>query len=239
MLEKKAKQPFCFFTSSVLVEIIGKRAHHLKEFVQLLKKIDANSIFYHVHHAFREYHFAPGEYSNDFARWIEEDLEESRLAERIAAINIRDFIDLGTLRAGLVKIIEEHLANAVEIRKVSPGREFYFLRNSTIVMPTKYKVNTLSEFMKTLNKVGMRSLYYHFFDARLRLGHHCNDFSNWIERDLGFKELAAKIEALDPYFITMDELKTHIINLCKEDAKKRRLGLGKTLQIIRKVLSKN
>ncbi|MEE8638418.1 MAG: DUF5752 family protein, partial [Candidatus Margulisiibacteriota bacterium] len=67
MINKAAKEPFRFYTSSILVEITGKKAHHLKEFVNILKEIDESSIFFHVHHALRDYSFAAGQYSNDFA----------------------------------------------------------------------------------------------------------------------------------------------------------------------------
>jgi len=214
MKEKIAKEPFRFYTSSLLVEITGKKAYHLKDFVKILKEIDVSSIFYHIHHALREYSFAPGQYSNDFARWAEEGLEEGSLAERLASINIRDFTDLDTLRAKLVEIVEDHLKKAVEIRKAAPGREFYFLRNIEIITPTPYEVRTLKEFISALDRVGMRSLYYHFFDARLRLGRKTNDFSDWIHHSLDEEEMARKIDNLDPYFMTMDQLKYKIIAIC-------------------------
>jgi len=214
MINKKAREPFCFITSSILVEITGKKAHHLKELVGILKKIDDSSIFFHVHHTFREYSFAAGQYSNDFARWVAEDLEESTLAERLSAINIHDFADIAGLRAQIIKIIEEHLMNAVEIRKAPLGREFYFLRSTSLISPTPFKVWTLNDFAGALKKVGMRSLYYHFFDARLRLGHKTNDFSHWIANALGEPKIAEKIERLDPYFMTMDQLRDKIFQIC-------------------------
>jgi len=207
MMEAKAKTPFEFYTSSLLVEITGKRAHHLKEFVEILKKIDASSVFYHVHHSFREYHFAPGKYSNDFARWVGEDLEENVLAERLASINVRDFTTIEALRQKIIQMVEEHLETAVEIRKAAIGREFYFLRNITIAMATECSATSIKEFVAALNKIGMRSLYFHCFDARLRLGRKTNDFSEWFATSLGRADIAQKIEALDPYFMTMDELK--------------------------------
>lgn len=220
MSEKTALEPFKFYTTSSLVEITGKKAHHLKEFIKLLKTIDTSSIFYHVHHSFREYTFAPGQYSNDFARWVADDLEESRLAESLSSIDIQEFTDIEDLRAKLVSIIEDHLMNAIEIRKAPEGREFYFLRGTDIVAPTEYEVNNLDEFINALNYVGMRSLYFHFFDARLRLGRKTNDFSNWIRKSLEEPEIAAKINALDPYFITMDQLKQKIIDICRGEEKK-------------------
>jgi hypothetical protein len=211
---QESKETFRFYTSSILVEITGKKAHHLKEFVKILKEIDETSIFYHVHHALREYSFAPGQYSNDFARWVAEDLEEGALAERLASINVRDFTDLNSLRNKLVEIVEDHLSSTIEIRKAPPGREFYFLRSTEIISPTPYEVTTLEEFTRALDRVGMRSIYFHFFDARLRLGRKTNDFSNWIHYTLGEEEKARKIDSLDPYFITMDQLKYRIIAIC-------------------------
>lgn len=238
-MDKIAKEPFRFYTSSLLVEITGKKAYHLKDFVRLLKEIDESSIFYHVHHAFREYSFAPGQYSNDFARWIGEDLEERSLAERLASINVRDFTDLNSLRNKIIEVITDWLMQAIEIRKAPPGREFYFLRSIEIITPTPYEVRTLSEFAEALNKVGMRSLYFHFFDARLRLGHKTNDFSNWIRNSLDEPEIANKIEELDPYFMTMDELRDKIIEICmgKRPVKKG-LDLPTLVRIVKKFWEK-
>ncbi|OGC11324.1 hypothetical protein A3K48_02260 [candidate division WOR-1 bacterium RIFOXYA12_FULL_52_29] len=209
-----AMVPFKFYTSSLLVEITGRRAEDLPSFLRILREIDASSIFYHVHHAFREYSFAPGQYSNDFARWVSEELEETPLAEKLASVNIKEVTDLETLRQALIAIVEKYLAESPNNRKALPGREFYFLRNTGIVIPTKYEAKTIEEFALALRQVGMRSIYYHFFDARLRLGHKTNDFSNWIRSNFNDEALAARIEALDPYFMTLDQLRDRIISFC-------------------------
>lgn len=217
---KKSKKPFRFLTSSVLVILMGEKARHLKEFVEKLKKMDDNVIFFHVHNAYREYHFAPGKYTNDFAYWIGEALGESTLAEKVANIEVGDFTNLTELRDKIVVVVEQFLHSAVEIRRAAPGKEFYFCRNVSFVMPTKYEVNSLDEFCEAIKKVGMRSLYYHFFEARLRLGHKTNDFSEWISSDLvGYDDLAARIERLNPYLYTLDELRDKIIDLVEEKTK--------------------
>jgi len=210
-----ANEAFRFYTSSLLVEITGKNAHHLKEFVRILKEIDESSIFYHVHNAFREYSFAPGKYSNDFARWVAEDVEESALAEKLSSIYVRDFTNIEDIRKRLIEIVENHLNSATEIRKAPEGREFHFLRSIAIVSPTEYEAMTLSEFVVALKRVGMRSLYFHFFEAHLRLGRKTNDFSNWLRFSLDNPQMADEIEALDPYFMTMDQLRDRIIDICQ------------------------
>ncbi|MGB9613606.1 MAG: DUF5752 family protein, partial [Candidatus Margulisiibacteriota bacterium] len=105
-----------------------------------------------------------------------------------------------------------------EIRRALPGHEFYFCRNIGVIQKTKYAAWTLEEFCETLKKVGLRSLFFHFFEARLRLHHKTNDFSNWIVFNFGNQELARKIEALDPYLYSADELRDRIIALiCRKE----------------------
>ena len=39
----------------------------------------------------------------------------------------------------------------------------------TVVMPTPYVAHTLEEFVDIMSKVSIYSLYFHVFEARLRL----------------------------------------------------------------------
>ena len=216
MAEEKTKGPFYFYTASQLVEITGKRAGNLKEFVEILKTIDDSSVFYHVHHAFREHQYAPGIYSNDFAHWVEEEVGENALAERLSNINIKDYIDIKSLKAMIVEIIEQYIANSADSGGIKAKHKFYFCKYIGIVQKTKYEAGNLEEFCESLKKVGLRSLFFHFFEARLRLYRKTNDFSDWIKSNYGDDELARKIEALDPYQYTMDDLRDKIIALISE-----------------------
>jgi len=211
-----AKNSFVFYTSSDLIGLTGKRARHLKEFVEVLKTIDGSSIFCHTHQAFREYHFAKGIFTNDFAYWVAEAIHEEALAERLASLDIRDFVNIKSLREKLVEMIEKYLNEKSNITIAPKGKEFYFCKAKSIASPTNYEVWNLSEFKQILKRVGPRSLFYHFFDARLRLGRKTNDFSNWIEFSLGMTDLAREIEHLDPYLFTLDGLKQKMISLIEE-----------------------
>jgi hypothetical protein len=209
----KAKTPFTFYTSSQLVEITGRKAANLKEFLDLLKGLDDSSIFYHVHHAFREHQFAPGLYTNDFAHWVGEELNENALAEKLANINIKDFTELAALRGRIAEIIDAYLQANPDQGLLEAKHKFYFCRNVGVVQKTKYVAWDLEEFCDGLRRVGLRSLFFHFFEARLRLGKKSNDFSDWIINNFRDEKLARRIEALDPYSQTMDELRDEIIAL--------------------------
>jgi hypothetical protein len=68
------------------------------------------------------------------------------------------------------------------------------------------------EFFEVLPQVTNVSLFFHFFEARLRLGRPTNDFSQWLAWR-GEELLANSINALDPYSMTLDEFKERIIAL--------------------------
>ena len=209
----RAKTPFEFYTSSQLVEITGRKAANLKEFLNIIKEIDDSSIFYHVHHAFREHQFAPGVYTNDFAHWVGEELNENVLAEKLANINIKDFTEIQSLRARITEITENYLKTNPDNGNLTGKHKFYFCKNVGIVQKTSYTAWDLDAFCEMLGHVGLRSLFFHFFEARLRLGRKTNDFSDWIKVNYKNEKLARQIEALDPYLYTMDGLRDQIISL--------------------------
>ena len=64
--------------------------------------------------------------------------------------------------------------------------------------------------------VTLDSLYFHIFEARLRLMRGSNDFSNWIENSIGDRNLGRLIAKLDPYTYTLDALRNTIINIIKK-----------------------
>jgi len=209
----KAKNPFNFYTSSQLVEITGKKAATLEELVSIIKEIDLSSIFYHFHSAFREHNYTAGAYSNDFSHWVLNELGETSLSEKLANINIKEFTDLDSLRRRIVEIIDEYIKQD-DIKRVSrPLKEFYFCKSISVVQRTKYSAWDMEEFCSSLKKVGMRSLFFHFFEARLRLGKKTNDFSDWIMFNFNNETLAKKIENIDPYIYSMDELRDRIITI--------------------------
>ena len=209
----RAKAPFEFYTSSQLVEITGRKAANLKEFLDIIKEIEESSIFYHVHNAFREHQFAPGLYTNDFAHWIAEELNENALAEKLANLNIKDYTEIQSLRGKIAEIIENHLKANPDNSNLAVKHKFYFCKNIGVIQKTKYAAWDLEEFCDRLHKVGLRSLFFHFFEARLRLDRKTNDFSDWVIYNYKNEKLARQIEALDPYLYTMDQLRDQIINL--------------------------
>lgn len=209
-------QPFRFSTSLVLQEATGLRAARLSVLAKLLRTVPDACIYHHTHYFLLSHHYLTPEPSNDFAYWIGEVLGEEALGERLAGLDIIEYTDLGTLRQRLVEIIEDYLKRtpAARFKFASEGEEFFFVKSVHVVMPTVYTAATLEEFSDALERVSVRSLYFHVFDAPLRLGRRTNDFSLWLEQ-LGYPELAQEIAALDPYSYTLEMLRSSMLSLVR------------------------
>ena len=82
----------------------------------------------------------------------------------------------------------------------------------TVVTPTSYVAHDTAEFIDALNKVSVNSIYFHVFEARLRLRNGGNDFTVWF-REQGKEKLANVLSLLDPYTMTLEGLRSKIIKL--------------------------
>jgi len=204
---------FRFYTSLGLVELTGQKARNVSELVEIIKQVDDSSIFYHTHRYLREYHFLKEECSSDFGQWAFDSVQEMALGEKLANIDILNFTDIKSLREAITAVLEDYILSGVRIWNVPSGKELHFCRLVSVIMPTKYVATDLGEFSHALKNISINSLYFHLFEARLRLGRKTNDFSHWIEDALGNPPLARSIEALDPYNHTLNELRTKIIDL--------------------------
>lgn len=207
--------PFIFYTERRLVALTGVKAKNLPELLNGLRQVSGSAIFYHTHHQYLSHHFEKPVFYNDFAQWIAEALQEQRLAEQLAAIDLLTFTTIRLLREAIVAMIESYLGeNGGRSRECPPDDEFHFCKSKSFIMPTGLVAPNVPDFFARLPHVTNVSLYFHFFEARLRLERSTNDFSQWLT-GRGEKALAQTIDRFDPYLMTLDELKEEIIKLGK------------------------
>ena len=209
--------PFYFYTSSNLVELTGEKANTLSELLALLKRCSGSAIFYHVFQSYRERHFAVWKYHSDFAQWISASLGEEALAERLGALDVRDFTSIRGLRESMVDIVEDHLQTYPDCGRRQGKTPFFFGQSVSLVMSTKYIARNLEDFHQIVSQIGIRSIHYHLIEARLRLGIHTNDFSYWFRTSLEKERLAQRIEAIDIYLHPLDEIRGMILQVVQEE----------------------
>ncbi|MEW5975567.1 MAG: DUF5752 family protein [Acidobacteriota bacterium] len=206
-------EPFMFYTERRLVLLTGVRATNLPQLLEGLRTVSGASIFYHTHQQYLSHHFEKPLFYNDFALWISQALQEEELAEQVASIDLLQFSTIRQLRVAIIERIEESLrTNGNRVRECPPGNDFHFCRSKSFVLPTGVVAHGVEDFFEKLTSVTIGSLYFHFFEARLRLERLTNDFSYWLE-GRGEEGLARAIERLDPYVMSLEELRSEIIKL--------------------------
>lgn len=218
----KAKQPFRFHTRLHLTELTGLRASNLIELCELLRVVPGSSVYHHTHRFLQIHQYLSPEPPNDFAYWVASALGEDELAERLASVDTMQYSTIRNLREKIIQTLEEYLKdNPLSKKRFSrPDEEFHFMKSISFVLPTNYLVYNLKEFVGVLRKITIDSIYFHIFEARLRLEKETNDFSYWIDTSLGDKALADEITRLDPYTRTMEDLRKVLIEKIEEKYKK-------------------
>jgi Family of unknown function (DUF5752) len=206
-------EPFVFYTEQRLIALTGMRASTLPELLTLMRRVPGSSIFYHTHHIYLAHHFERPTFTNDFARWVGEALQEEELAEKMAAVDLLEHTSIRSLRERFLELTEMSLQSGQhELRRCPRGDDFHFCRSRSFSMTSGLVAHSPEEFFRVLPHVTTASIFYHSFEARLRLKHRTNDFSHWLTGQ-GERDLAREIAMLNPYAQTLEELRTGIIRL--------------------------
>ena len=210
---RRPGKPFYFNTSEHLLRIGRERAATLAELLQALRECPDNSIFQHTFRTLQEHHFIRQGFSNDFAHWSLSACHEPILAEQLASVDVREFTDIAGLRGRMVEIVEEFLQEHPRSTARAAHEPFYFCAADLVVLPTPFAPDTLPDFVDALRQVGVHSIHHHFIEARLRLKRMSNDFSNWLEEEVGLRDTAVAIERIDIYTNTLDGVRQQIARI--------------------------
>ena len=214
----KAKEPFRFYTQVSIPELTGLKASNLQELLDLIKTVPGSVIYHHTHRFLQQHQYLSPEPPNDFAYWITGILGEEELGEALYSIDTIQYTSIRELRDEIVRTIENYIVkHQRSLHKfATPGEEFHFVKSVSFIFQTPYTASDLKEFQAVLQRVTINSIYFHMFEARLRIGQGTNDFSNWLEDSLSEKKLANKIASLDPYTHTMENLRITLIKLIEK-----------------------
>lgn len=205
--------PFVFNTESSLVQSAHYHADSLPSFLYCLQRVSGSSIFHHFYHSLLRRHFLKSEFQNDFAFWVDQNLREPALAEKLTTV---DPMDLGSIREARERLIEHvrpFVASTQSHVRVVSGMEFRFLEAMSFVYPSGLVATDLETFARAIRNISVSSLFFHLVTARLRGDEGQNDFSIWLDKSLGESALAREIEQLNPYRYNLVELRQKISDL--------------------------
>ncbi|HKS75735.1 MAG TPA: DUF5752 family protein [Terriglobales bacterium] len=210
---REAQTPFHFNSASHLLRIGRERAANLNELLKALQSCPEESIFQHTFRTLQEHHFIQEGFSNDFAHWAYVDCNEVGLAEQLASIDVREFTSIASLRQKFEGIVEQYLRQNPLAGEREARQVFYFCASDTIVTPTAFRAGNLPQFLEAMEQVGLRSIHYHFIEARLRLKLESNDFSIWLRDELDLAATAALLNRIDIYTSTLEGVRQQIVTI--------------------------
>lgn len=216
-------KPFEFKEAISILKSTGEKANCLSNLREVISKVSDESIFHHTGQYFLKEHFLG--YTNDFAQWAGENLEERALAERLSNIDPYTFKSIAGTRKELLRVIDDYCNDFPEPRCVLSGHEFYFNETITLIFPVGVKAKNLTEFLIALRHVDTGCIHFHFYEARIRLGGGIDDFSRWFKDTLNRKKLANRIRTIDLFMHNIEGIREHIIEMVEEDLRAHIEGL--------------
>jgi hypothetical protein len=213
---RKPNKPFYFNTSESLIRIGRQKASNISELWQGLETCPNDSIFQHTFRTLQEHHFIRQGFSNDFAHWCLSACNEPVLAEQLASVDVREFTAIEGVRQRMVAIVDAFLQQHPQSAMKPAHEPFFFCASSIVILPTRFAPDTLPGFVSGLRQVSVHSIHHHFIEARLRLHRMSNDFSNWLEQEVGLTRLAESIERIDIYTNTMEGVRQQIASIVQQ-----------------------
>ena len=211
-------KPFIFRQCTNILKSAQRNAGTIKELEHGIKEVSDASIFHHTYKYFLKGHIL--EYTNDFAQWVGESLEEHTLSEHLSGVDPYDFNSISALREEIARVIYNYLAHFPEPRPAMKGNEFYFNESVTIVFSTGIIAHNLAEFLQALKYVDSSSVYYHFYEGRIHSIYGLDDFSMWLKEELNEKELSEKLMHIDPFMYDIEGMRRLILNIVEQKVQK-------------------
>jgi hypothetical protein len=171
------------------------------------------------HHMIRcalEDHFELYEFPNDLALWCWNALGDHILGEQLGLIDPYLLPSIAALREALVNLIEDHLWSAEHVAWCRPGLELYLVGSRLIAHDTGERIETPTALLEAVERMSLRSLFYHVHAARRRTEGRTDDFSAWLEESAADPQLAAKLRAIDFYFLNLKQLRQRIADVFRQ-----------------------
>jgi Family of unknown function (DUF5752) len=222
--ELSSKSPFVFLKARYIVELTGKRASNLQDFLDYLKTANRSSIFYHIYHPLLDSHLVPYEFPNDFSFWFSDALQDKDLAEQVADFDLPESGGLESVRQILLSKIEGALREKITM-DVRPGSEFNFLNCRVVVLPTGIIAKNLDELADSISVASELSIFYHMVTSRLFSESRYDDFSSWILENTTDTELAEDIRAIDPTtHVNVKSIQQEVMKMFQRYLRQKNLG---------------
>src|SRR5207237_1191417 len=114
-----------------------------------------------------------------------------------------------------------HMSVTINASLVVVREPFYFKQSWIVPVDTGLAVSSLKEFRDTLAEVDVSAIYFHLFEARMRLNHREGDFSLWCREALEWPALATALATVNPYLGSLERVRSRLLIVLDEFLRKQ------------------
>jgi hypothetical protein len=133
------------------------------------------------------------------------------LGEQLGLVDPYRQSSTGALRVALVNVIEDRLWGLYHIPWCRPGLELHLIESRLIAFDTGDRISTPAALLEAIERMSVRSLFFHVHDARHRTAGQTDDFSLWLEKCGADASLVTTLRGIDFYFLNLSQLRQAII----------------------------
>jgi hypothetical protein len=205
------REPFSVFECSIARRATGRICTNLRELLDAVRTMPDAVLEHHVIRCALEDHFELHEFPNDLARWCWSTLGDNVLGEQLGLIDPYLLASTVALRETIVNLIEERLWHVDRVPWCRPGYELHLVESRLIAFDTGERFATPMELFEAIERMTVRSLFYHMHEARRRNAGRTDDFSLWLESCEADPALIARIRAIDFYFLNLKQLRRELV----------------------------
>lgn len=217
-----SKDNFFVKNCSLAAITTGERAGSLFELREKLATVDEGCIYYHFWGGRMKPQFIHSQHHNDFASWIYHRLHDHVLAERLSIIDPTEFDSLEALRQEVLETVERRLDDYESVLWTKKEDHFHFISSSIMVFESFLTIAQPEDLPQVIPTLAPNSIFYHFIDARARTPERVDDFSVWLKRFGSLYDgLIENIQAIDPYFLSLTQLRDELTNASQHYFKNR------------------
>jgi hypothetical protein len=216
--EKTMREPFSVFECSIARRATGRVCTNLRELLEAVRTMPDAVLEHHTIRCALEDHFELHEFPNDLARWCWSTLGDNVLGEQLGLIDPYILISTAALRETIVNLIEERLWHLERVPWCRTGYELYLVESRLIAFDTGERIATPMELLDAIERMTVRSLFYHMHEARRRNAGRTDDFSLWLETCEADPAIIARIRAIDFYFLNLKQLRRELAAAFRQHA---------------------
>jgi len=209
-------EPFMVFDCSLVRRAAGRSCSNLRELRDAIQIVPEAVLEHHLMHCALEDHFELYEFPNDLARWCWSCLGDQILGEQLGLLDPYQQTAMAAVREALLNVIDERLWGLERVPWCRPGLELHLIQSRLVTYDTGERIPTPAALAEAIERMSVRSLYYHVHEARRRSQGQTDDFSQWLKSAGVEPHVVARFRAVDFYFLNLAQLRQELLQVFRQ-----------------------